>query len=152
MIKIRVLLLLALLTGANCCFAQHDYEQVKSEINKVKKSNAYLYGEANAETEEDAHGIAEEILYNEINEWAAKKKRLQGGELVINNKKELQTSLSAAWQHGTCICLCEEERYHRQLACGGDSENSCNISDILSTEYRHSYLSTGSANDIVYGI
>lgn len=94
MIKIRLLLLIALVMGTSGCFAQHDYEQVKREINKVKKSNAYLYGEANAETEEDAHGIAEEILYKEINEWAAKKKRLQGGELVINNKKELQTSLS----------------------------------------------------------
>lgn len=92
--KIHMLLLTALLMGVCCGFAQQDYEQVKSEINKVKKSSAYLYGEANADTEEEARGIAEEILYNEINSWAAKKKKLQGGELVINNKKELQTYFS----------------------------------------------------------
>lgn len=92
--KIHMLLFTALLVGVCCGFAQQDYEQVKSEINKVKKSSAYLYGEANADTEEEARGIAEEILYNEINSWAAKKKKLQGGELVINNKKELQTYFS----------------------------------------------------------
>ena len=92
--KIHMLLLTALLMGVCCGFAQQDYEQVKSEINKVKKSSAYLYGEANADTEEEARGIAEEILYNEINSWAAKKKKLQSGELVINNKKELQTYFS----------------------------------------------------------
>jgi len=92
--KIRMLLLTALLTGVCCGFAQQDYEQMKREINKVKKNSAYLYGEANADTEEEARGLAEEILYSEINSWAAKKKRLQGGELVINNKKELQTCLS----------------------------------------------------------
>lgn len=92
--KIRMLLLITLLTGACCAFAQQDVEQVKREINKVKKSDAYLYGEANADTEDEARSIAEEILFNEINSWAAKKKKLQGGELVINNKKELQTFLS----------------------------------------------------------
>ncbi len=92
--KIRVFLLITLLMGTCYCIAQQDHEQVKREINKVKKSNAYLYGEANAETEEEAHNIAEEILYKEINDWAAKKKKLQGANLVINNKKELQTYLS----------------------------------------------------------
>ena len=94
MMNIRTILLITLLTGCCCCFAQQNYEQVKHEINRVKKKNAYLYGEANADTEEDARSIAEEILYNEINEWAAKKKKLQGSELVINNKRELQTYLS----------------------------------------------------------
>lgn len=94
MIKTRVLLLAALLLGTCYSFGQVSDEQLKGEINKVKKSNAYLYGEANADTEEEAHSIAEEILYNEINEWAAKKKKLQGSELVVNNKKELQTYIS----------------------------------------------------------
>ncbi len=92
--KKQVLLMTLLLMGFCFCFAQQDYEQVKREINKVKKSNAYLYGEANAETEGEARGIAEEILYKEINDWAAKKKSLQNSELVINNKKELQTYLT----------------------------------------------------------
>lgn len=92
--KTKVLMLVAMLMGTCNSFAQLSDEQLKNEINKVKKSNAYLYGEANADTEEEAHAIAEEILYNEINQWAAKKKKLQGGELVVNNKKELQTYIS----------------------------------------------------------
>jgi len=92
--RLRILLIFSLLTSVFFCYAQQDIEQIKREINKVKKSNSYLYGEANAETEEEAHNIAEEILYKEINDWASKKKKLQGGELIINNKKEFQSYLS----------------------------------------------------------
>ena len=92
--KIRGMLLAGLLLAFTAVQAQ-DAESVKKQINSVKKSSAYLYGEATAETEEEARNIAEEILYQEINAWAAKKKSLQGNSsFVINNKKELQSSLA----------------------------------------------------------
>ena len=87
------LLIVLLMLSFSIADAQNP-EAIRKQINSIKKSTAYLYGEANAETEEEAKNIAEEILYQEINEWAAKKKKLQGDNLVINNKKEFQTTLS----------------------------------------------------------
>ena len=70
---IPILALLPLLTvNAN------DNDAVKKQINSIKKNNiVYLYGEATAETEEEARGLAEEILYQSINEWIANKKKMQ---------------------------------------------------------------------------
>lgn len=70
-------------------------DETKKQINNVKKSTLYLYGEATAATEVEAKDLAEEILYEEINKWAATKKKLRGTEnFVLNNKKELFTTLS----------------------------------------------------------
>lgn len=86
-------LLLACLTFASAYAA--DQDDVKKQINRIKKSNAYLYAIATDSTEEDAHNLAEELLYNEINTWAAKKKSMQGVKnFVVNNKKTLWTTLS----------------------------------------------------------
>ena len=72
-------------------FAQ-DYDAERKQINSIKKSNNYIYGEATAESEEDAKSIAEDILYQEINKWVATQKKLKGStNIVVNNRKELQT-------------------------------------------------------------
>ncbi len=71
-----------------------DYEQIKKQINSIKKSSQYIYGETTADSEEEARDIAESILYQEINAWVAKKKSNVGGNIVVNNKKELQTTFS----------------------------------------------------------
>jgi len=72
-----------------------DDTKVKKQINSVKKSSLYLYGEATAESEEEAKGLAEDILYQEINQWVASKKSLKNSpNIVVNNKKELQTALT----------------------------------------------------------
>lgn len=93
--KIRHLLtlLLACLTFASAYAA--DKDDVKKQINRIKKSNAYLYAIGTGSTEKEAHDLAEELLYNEINAWAAKKKSMQGVQkFVVNNKKTLWTNLS----------------------------------------------------------
>ena len=73
--------------------AQND--DVKKEINKVKKSRSYIYAESTAPNESDAKKYAEEKLYNEINKWVAERKRgSQKSSVVVSNKKELWTTLS----------------------------------------------------------
>ncbi len=69
-----------------------DYEALRKEINSIKKNSQYIYVDQTAETAEEAKSIAEEMLYQEINAWAAKQKKLKNSpNLVINNKKELQS-------------------------------------------------------------
>ena len=70
-------------------------EDIKKKISEIKKSSQYLYAETTAATEEEAHNIAEEMLYNEINEWAARKKKLQNSvNLAVHNKQSLWTTVS----------------------------------------------------------
>lgn len=73
-----------------------DDGAMKKKINSVKKNTSvYLYGEATAATEQEARDLAEDILHNEINKWAATKKKLQGStNLIVNNKQSLWTSMS----------------------------------------------------------
>ena len=94
MITNRLLsVLVAMLVAA---FATADgNDETKKKINSIKKDSQYLYAEATASTEDEAHDIAEEILYDEINEWAATKKKLQNSaSLAVNNKQSLWTTIS----------------------------------------------------------
>lgn len=87
-------LLLACLTFASA-YANNNDDDVKKQINRIKKSSAYLYAIATDSTEAGAYNLAEELLYNEIHAWAAKKKSMQGVKnFVVNNKKTLWTNLS----------------------------------------------------------
>uniref|UniRef100_UPI0032996F2D hypothetical protein n=1 Tax=Salmonella enterica TaxID=28901 RepID=UPI0032996F2D len=64
-------------------------------INEVKRSNSYIYAEATASTMEEAKAVAEEILYEEVNEWAATKRKFQTkGNFIVSNKSDLWTSYS----------------------------------------------------------
>ena len=88
-----LVLLMLLFFGGTLC-AQSIDEQ-KKQIASVKKSNLYIYGEATAETEQDARDLAEEILNYEINKWAANQKKLKGtANFVLNNRQELYTTMS----------------------------------------------------------
>lgn len=70
-------------------------EDLKKQINQIKKNSQYIYAEVTAATEIEAKDLAEEILYSEINEWVAKQKKLsQSPNIVVNNKKEIWTSVS----------------------------------------------------------
>lgn len=70
-------------------------EEVKEQINKIKKSTQYIYAESTATTEADAKHYAEEKLYEGINAWVATQKKMKNStSLVVNNKKELWTTLS----------------------------------------------------------
>ncbi|MCR8917726.1 hypothetical protein [Bacteroides sp. ET225] len=88
-----------LLTIAFCCFSvialAESVDDVKKQINKVKKSSQYIYAESTASTEEDARAYAEERLYDNVNKWVATRKKMRGSaNLVVNNRKELWTTLS----------------------------------------------------------
>lgn len=75
--------------------AVSDTDELKKEINRIKKSSLYLYGEGTDSTAEAAHELAEEILEAEINKWAATKKRLQNStSFIVNNKKSLRTTIA----------------------------------------------------------
>lgn len=68
--------------------AQQTTDEQKKEINRIKKSADYLYGEATLATEDEAKDLAEELLYNSINEYCAKNKKLKlSKQILINNIK-----------------------------------------------------------------
>lgn len=68
------------------CTANDD---VKKEINRVKKDNQYIYAESTATSIEEAKEFAEETLLDRINEWVSKNRTLQNNpNLVVNNHKE----------------------------------------------------------------
>ena len=91
-------LLLIMLVSVFSLTTMHVYgqtDEVKKEINKIKKSSRYIYAEATAPTETDAKAYAEAILYDEINKWMEMKKhKVSAPSLIVNNKKELWTTLS----------------------------------------------------------
>ena len=71
-----------------------DLEDAKKEINRIKKSSQYIYSEVTAPDAQGAKDMAEEILFSEINEWVTKQKKLRNSpNIVINNRKELWTSV-----------------------------------------------------------
>ena len=73
-----------------------DVQDVKAQINDIKKkTSVYIYAEVTAASEQEAKDLAEEFLYEEINKWAATKKKLQGSEkFLVNNKKSCISSLT----------------------------------------------------------
>lgn len=94
--RIRHLFIACLLFPAMLASAQTagDVEQKKKEINSVKKSSQYIYAEATAATEQEARDMAEEMLYQNINEWVATRKKLrQSSDIIISDKKELWSTV-----------------------------------------------------------
>lgn len=72
-----------------------EVEDIKRQINKIKKSSQYIYAESTAPTEADARNYAESKLYEEVNAWVATQKKIKKSQsLVVNNRKELWTMLS----------------------------------------------------------
>lgn len=94
--RIRVLALLSLFLTAWCGSMAQDVQEVKAQINDIKKkTSVYIYAEVTAASEQEAKDLAEEFLYEEVNKWAATKKKLQGSEkFLVNNKKSCISSLT----------------------------------------------------------
>lgn len=68
------------------CIAQTSNAEAKAQINKIKKSSSYLYGEATLATTEDAIKLANEILIEEIDAWIKEKKKLrESNNVVVKN-------------------------------------------------------------------
>ena len=86
----RILLSITLCLLALTAAQAGPTDDVKKEINKIKKSSQYIYAESTAPTEEDARAYAEERLFDEVNKWVSTQKKMKGSaNLVVNNRKEL---------------------------------------------------------------
>ena len=93
--KLKILMFMASSFLCGMSMSAQDTDEIKKEINKIKKDSKYIYVESTATTEEEARLFAEEALYDEINQWVATQKKLKDKpNLLINNKKEYWTSLS----------------------------------------------------------
>lgn len=67
-------------------FSQSVEEQ-KRKINAIKKSNSYIYAEATLASEQEALDLAQELLYQRVNEYIANKKKFKDAkETVIINQ------------------------------------------------------------------
>lgn len=75
-------ILLLLLTGS--LFASVSAQQSTSkEINKIKRSNSYLYAEATMDSETEAAEVAYELLMKQVDEFVASKKKLTFADNVL---------------------------------------------------------------------
>lgn len=95
--RIRNLLIACLLLPSLGIVAQtsQSIDEKKKEINSIKKNSQYIYAEATAATEQDAKDMAEELLYQEINEWVATQKKLRhSNDILISDRKELWSTVS----------------------------------------------------------
>lgn len=93
--KIRLLFIAILSCLPLVASLADQTDDVKAQINKIKKSSQYIYAESTAPTETDARHYAEEKLYEEVNAWVATQKKMKkSSNFVVNNKKELWTTLS----------------------------------------------------------
>lgn len=78
------------------CAVGQEVTDVKTQINQIKKNTSdYIYAEITATTEPDAKMLAEDLLYEEINKWAATQQNLQASQKFLdNNKTSCITTLS----------------------------------------------------------
>ena len=84
----RYAFLLLFAICATTISAQQTTDEQKKEINRIKKSADYLYGEATLATEEEAKDLAVELLYKNINEYCAMSEKLKlSKQILINDIK-----------------------------------------------------------------
>lgn len=78
------------------CAVGQEVTDVKTQINQIKKNTSdYIYAEITATTEPDAKMLAEDLLYEKINKWAATQQNLQASQkFLVNNKTSCITTLS----------------------------------------------------------
>lgn len=85
----RLLWLATLLMAIALTATAQDNEQVKKQINKIKKSSLYIFAEATCTTPEEAREAAENMLYDNVNAWASSKKGMKGKSVVLADRKNL---------------------------------------------------------------
>ena len=82
----KLITLLITFTVLSAVIAQSTDEQ-KKRIANIKKSNDYIYAEVTTTGQQQAIDLATELLYSNINEWVAKKKKFAGsGKIVTKNR------------------------------------------------------------------
>lgn len=90
----KILLLLCCLF-VSLTMSADNIEEIKKQINSIKKNSNYLYSECTDTTESAARDIAEEELYTKVNNWVAAQKKLQGSkQIVVRNVSEVWSALS----------------------------------------------------------
>lgn len=76
-------------------YSQENNSEAKAQINKIKKSSDYLYGEATLSSPEEALNLAKEILGKEIDIWIQEKKKLKtSNNIVIKNISEVSQEMT----------------------------------------------------------
>ncbi|PXV65012.1 hypothetical protein CLV62_10810 [Dysgonomonas alginatilytica] len=91
----KILTVVILFAFIPMLFAQTNTDKQKEEINKIKKSKNYIYGEATLPNQEEALKLAKEILVNNINEWVSGEKKIkQSQALVIRDIIENSENIS----------------------------------------------------------
>ncbi len=75
---------------------QDAYDQEKQLITKVKRApDVYVFAEATCKTEEEAMAVAEDLFYQNVNEYVASEKKMHGAQdVVINDLKTSQNSVT----------------------------------------------------------
>ncbi len=75
---------------------QDAYDQEKKLITKVKRApETYVFAEATCKTEEEAMAVAEDLFYQNVNEYVASEKKMHGAQdVVINDLKTSQNSVT----------------------------------------------------------
>lgn len=79
----RIATYVVLMSVAVAAFAQDDVAQQKKEINAIKKSSDYIYGEATLESRQAAIDLAKDILHQNINQWVESQKKFAGANKVV---------------------------------------------------------------------
>lgn len=81
----RIIVLCCMVVWVLTTLSQSVEEQ-KRQINTIKKNSSYIYAEATLENEQDALDLAQELLYQRINEYIATKKKFRDAKetVVIN--------------------------------------------------------------------
>lgn len=84
---IRILFTYMFLFVAMSIWGQTDSE-LKVKINTIKKSSAYVYAEATQKDKKDAFDMAQDILYQRINEYLAKEQKKEGSLTKFEYRKK----------------------------------------------------------------
>lgn len=92
--KKKFLVLFGILSlNISCMFAQTDND-IRSQINSIKKNTEYIYADVTAPTSSEAFDLAYESLFAAINKWAATQPNLVGTKnIVVNNSHEMWTKM-----------------------------------------------------------
>ena len=94
MISIKTILITASAFILSATISAQSTDEVKKQIASIKKSGQYIYAGGVAATQDDASGLAEERLYDEIKKWAASMKQMQGKSIIVGDTKKFHSSLS----------------------------------------------------------
>ena len=94
MISIKTILIIACMFILSATISAQSTDEVKKQIANVKKNGQYIYADAVATTQDEAAGLAEERLYDEIKKWAASMKKMQGKSITVGDTKKFHSSLS----------------------------------------------------------